>query len=67
MFTRDSNGLFGMPLVTHSTQSSLIQEIGGKEKRNKARKKRKEKGEERRSKDNLFPILESPATKAIRI
>lgn len=57
MFTRDSNGLFVMPLVTHSTQSSLIQEIGGKEKRNKDRKKIKEKEKERKSKGNLFQIL----------
>lgn len=57
MFTRDSNGLFGMPLVTHSTQSPLIQEIGGKEKRNKDRKEIKEKEKERKSKDKLFQIL----------
>lgn len=45
------------PMVTHSTQPSLIQEIGGKEKRKKAMKKIKENGKERKSKDNLFPIL----------
>ena len=54
MFTRDSCVIFGMSLVTYTTESLSIQETGGREKGKKGKKKRKGKGKERKARIIYF-------------